>query len=157
MKKFFLIFIMFISTSVFAAANDDLLEAARMGDVAKIDTALKAGANVNFKMQGPGVTALFLAANGGHVEAVKFLISKKADVNAKEMMDGRTVLIVASQNGFPDVVELLIKAKANINMKDNNGHTALGMAEYIASDSDGEKLERLKKVIAILKKAGAKK
>ncbi len=157
MKKLFVIFIMFISASLFAAANDDLLEAARMGDTAKINAALKAGADVNYKMQGPGVTALFVAASGGHVEAVKLLISKKSDVNAKENMDGRTVLIIASQYGYPEIVELLVKAKANINMKDNNGHTPLGMAEFIAGDSDGEMLARLNKVIAILKKAGAKK
>ncbi len=155
MKKLFLVSALLISTVLFAGPNDDLLEAARQGDTVKIEAALKAGANVNYKMQGPGVTALFLAANGGHVEAVKLLISKKADVNAKENMDGRTVLIIASQKGFPEVVELLIKARANINMKDNNGHTPLGMAEFTAGNSDGEELARLKKVITILKKAGA--
>ena len=156
MRKFFLIFTLLISTVLFAGPNDDLLEAARQGDVEKIKTALNAGADVNYEMPGPGITAIFLAAQGGHVEAVKLLIKMKADVNGMEKMDGRTVLIISSQNGHPEVVELLIRAGAKINMKDYNNHTALGMAEFIATDADGELAARIQKVITILKKAGAK-
>lgn len=156
MRKLFIISIMLFSAVLYAGPNEDLLEAARQGDVPKVKAALDAGADVNYEMPGPGVTAIFLAASGGHVEVVRLLIKMKADVNASEKIDGRTVLIIASQEGRPEVVELLIKAGAKINMKDNNGHTALGMAEYTASYAEGDQAARIQKVIKILKKAGAK-
>ena len=156
MKTIFLLSTLLISTVLFAGPNEDLLEAARGGDIEKVRASLSAGADVNYEMPGPGVTAIFLAAQAGHIEVVKLLIKMKADVNAMEKIDGRTVLIIASQDGRPEVVETLIKAGAKINMKDYNGHTALGMAEYTASYADEELAARLQKVIKILKKAGAK-
>lgn len=156
MKGMLVFLVLFSSAALYAAPNDDLIEAARAGDAAKIKSAVSAGAKVNYELPGPGVTALFLAASGGHAEAVKALIGLKANVNARERMDGRTALIVASYEGHFEVVELLVKAGADIKAKDNNDHTALGQAEFNVQNTEGDQAERIRKVIAMLKKAGAK-
>ena len=156
MKGLFFFLVLFSSAVLYAVPNDDLIEAARAGDALKIKAAAAAGAKVNYELPGPGVTALFLAASRGHAEAVKALIGLKANVNAREKIDGRTALIVASYEGYPEVVELLVKAGADIKARDNNDHTALGQAEFNLQNTEGEQAERIRKVIAILKKAGAK-
>lgn len=156
MKGLLFFLVLFSPAMLYAAPNDDLIEAARAGDAEKIRAALSAGAKVNYELPGPGVTALFIAASGGHAEAVRTLIAFKANVNAREKIDGRTALIVASYEGYPDVVELLVKAGADIRARDNNDHTALGQAEFNVQNTEGEQAERIHRVIAILKKAGAK-
>lgn len=58
-------------------ANSDLVDAARAGDVVKLQTALDRGATINY--QNPfGETALMNAADAGQMETLKLLIAKGA-------------------------------------------------------------------------------
>ena len=61
--------------------NEELWNAARAGDVARVTKALDAGADVNAGNRYKA-TALFFAADKGHVEVIKVLLARGADVNA---------------------------------------------------------------------------
>jgi len=63
--------------------DDELLKAARNGDLIEVRIALKNGANPNTK-DIDGRTPLHWAAQGGHVEIVKLLLERGADPNAKK-------------------------------------------------------------------------
>jgi ankyrin repeat protein/WD40 repeat protein len=119
------LFVLFIN-SLAATPDDDILDAAKNGDLPKAEAALKAGADVNAKTD-YGITALMWASDKGHLETVKWLTANKADVNAKTK-DGKTALIMASEEGHLETVKWLIANNSDVNAKTKRGDTALMMA-----------------------------
>lgn len=103
--------------------DDDLIGAAKRGDVAAVQALLAKGANVNAK-DNYGDTALMEASAKGHREVVQVLLDKGADVNAKTYR-GHTALMPASNEGHREVVQALLDKGADVNAKDNDGWTAL--------------------------------
>jgi ankyrin repeat protein len=79
----------------------------------------------------------------GRASLSEFLIARGADVNQRGM--GETPLHLAARNGCADVVQILIKAGADVNATDDEGRTALAIADA----SSHTQVERL------LKQAGA--
>ena len=62
--------------------NQDLLEAARVGNTETVKALIDAGADVNARLKS-GTTALMIASGSGHTETVRALIDAGADVNAR--------------------------------------------------------------------------
>lgn len=96
---------------------EQLIDAIKAGDAAKVASLLQGGANANARDEG-GVTALMLAASLGHLEMVKALTKAGADVKAQDER-GYTALMSACYNpdldrGFPEVVQALIDAGAEL-------------------------------------------
>jgi hypothetical protein len=87
-----------LSSPLFADLTEDLLRASRKGDIAAVQSALEAGANVN-GVDDEGNTALMhaLLAEEPSAEIVKVLIKAKADVNARNSR-GATALYYATPN-----------------------------------------------------------
>ena len=108
--------------------DDELREAARNGDLIKVQTALENGANPNAK-DNNGLTPLHIAARNGHVEIVKLLLEHGANPNTKNDY-GWTPLHYASYRGHVEIVKLLLERSANPNTKDNNGWTPLHIAAH---------------------------
>ena len=75
-----------------------LSESVTEGDIAKIQEAIQAGADVNVRYK-DGFTPLLIASRNGHTEIVRLLLTAKADVNAAHKTQGITSLLIASQNG----------------------------------------------------------
>jgi len=63
-------------------ANEDLLAASRMGNLAAAKAAVEKGAAIETTTP-YGQTALYLAAMNGHEEVVQFLLDKGANTNVK--------------------------------------------------------------------------
>lgn len=106
--------------------NDELIRAARNGNLKKVKLLIQNGADINAK-DNIGRTALIYAARVGHLKVAKLLIDKGVDVNAKDNY-GWTALMHAAINGHPEVVKLLIDKGANINAKNDYGRTAFDYA-----------------------------
>jgi outer membrane protein assembly factor BamB len=102
-------------------AKDDLLTAARKGNLEAVKALLAKGADVNTKTA-YGQTALMLASDKGHTEVVKLLIKHKADVNVKDTFYGLTPLAWAAYNGHAEITKALLEAGAK------DAETALSMA-----------------------------
>ena len=114
--------------------DNELLEAAKNGDLIKVQTALENGANPNAK-NNAGQTPLhyaasLFAAQEGRVEIVKLLLKRGADPNAKNK-HGKTPLHYAVTVGDVNVVRVLLEHGANPNVKDDNSMTPL---HYAARD-----------------------
>ena len=125
--------------------NADLLEAAKIGNTAKVEQLLKQGADANAETE-DGWTAVMDAAVFGHTETVKAFIDAGADVNAKQK-DGRTVLMWAVGRGRTENVKALIDAGADTNAENEDGKTALMIA---AGEGRAE-------IVDILKQDGARR
>ena len=72
---------------------------------------LDAGANIDFREQQTGATALTDAIRKGHVKVARILISRGADVNVR-LKDGNSPLSWARIGGYTEVEKLLLKAGA---------------------------------------------
>jgi ankyrin repeat protein len=96
---------------------EQLIDAIRAGDVAKVQALLAGGANANDAGEG-GTTPLMAAAAAGHLQMVRDLLKAGADVKAEDER-GYTALMCACYNpdldrGFPEVVQALVEAGSDL-------------------------------------------
>ena len=105
------------------AQGDDLINAAKNGDLPRVKALLAAKADVNAKSD-DGFTALMMASEEGRLDVVQALLAGNADANAKTAK-GATALMMASLNGDPKIVRALLAAKADVNATAEGGATAL--------------------------------
>jgi ankyrin repeat protein len=109
-------------------ANEDQSEAfyaaIRANDLARLETILKQGANVNIR-DGRGLTPLMYCAVVGSAEVMKFLIDKGADVKATNAF-GSTALMWSVTD--LEKVRLLVEHGADVNVVSKKKRTALLLA-----------------------------
>ncbi|MFC1883666.1 ankyrin repeat domain-containing protein [Thermodesulfobacteriota bacterium] len=155
-----------------------LITASSNGDIAKVRSLLKEGANIESRSVISGATPLMEATVKGYYEICTLLIDSGADVNARENRGGTPVL-AAAYSGKIEILKLLIKNGANVNARTDSGSTPLMTAawrEYVdivklliaygaevnAIDGDGRSALSFamrannKELIKLLKDAGAK-
>ncbi len=87
--------------------GEALREAARAGDLARIEALLVAGAPVDAPAR-YGQTPLYFAAEKGHLAAAKRLVERGANVNARDSFFGATVLDLALQGGHVELARYLL-------------------------------------------------
>lgn len=136
--------------------DKELMTACQANDLPAVSSALKRGANPNFRQIDH--TPLHLAATAGNLEICKLLVNKGADVNAS--MQGTTPLLCAARYCHPNVIELLLKSKANPQVRNSEGKTAILILltnlkrtdatsmKTRATTSDKNALEAIKTLIA---------
>ena len=79
-----------------------------------------------------GLTTLHKAAQMGRTKIAEMLLAHHADVNAKgakSFWKGETPLYLAAENGLIEVVKLLVTHGADLTATDQNGLTALQIAQ----------------------------
>ena len=108
--------------------DDQLLSAARNGDMAAVQQLIQQGVNIEAKDSADN-TALIYAAGWGRTDVVKLLLEKGANIEARDAPRGWTALINAAWAGHDDVINLLLEKGANIEAKEIDdpfiGDTAL--------------------------------
>lgn len=107
--------VVLLTSSLYAQQDeftaDQLLEAARSGELERITQIIDSGVDINSKTE-YGSTALFFACDRGHVEVVKYLLKNGAEVDAKDTFYNATPMTWAQANGHDDITLLLLKAGA---------------------------------------------
>ena len=93
-------------------AVTDLLESAKLGDLARARELLARGAAVDASDR-RGLTPLMWASASGHAELARLLLESGAAVD-RRASDGTTALMLASANGFTDIVRALILKGADV-------------------------------------------
>ena len=158
-----------VALAVFAGdVNDELLNAARKGDLAAVKGLCEKGAAIEAKTP-YGQTPLYLAAMNGHEDVVQFLVDKGARTDVKDSFYKATILdfvlqrkhyevaktLITKGTGSPDD-ELAAVAEAEnpdlvqmVVAKGKVSQTALDKAYELALDQKQPAIEDL------LKKAGA--
>ncbi len=129
-KIIFVVWLLLVSCIAVAQPDftSELMTAAGNGKTAEVKALLDQGANVNAR-DSLGFTALMFAAKSGNTSTVKLLLENGADVNAKSRMLGYTALINAAAFGDEEMVRVLIAQGANVNARNDDGVTALTIAE----------------------------
>jgi hypothetical protein len=91
-----------------AALNEELWNAARDGDVARVRQALERGADVNSGNRYKA-TALFFAADKGHAEVIALLLDRGADINAQDTFYKMRPIMMAVMNNRTEAAVLLLQ------------------------------------------------
>mmetsp|Transcript_25607 Transcript_25607/g.59644 ORF Transcript_25607/g.59644 Transcript_25607/m.59644 type:complete len:209 (+) Transcript_25607:83-709(+) len=142
--------------------EQQLIAAARDGNVALLDDALKEGADLEtrnpMKMVSmssdaskrrkrpkkdrltEGLTPLMYAAHGGHLTCLMRLLEAQASVSAVEE-DGMTALHFAATSGSLDVFKALVYAGADADQADDEGKHAL---EYTPQEIQSDRMQMKK-------------
>jgi ankyrin repeat protein len=151
------------------ALSEELLNAAKKGDLPAVRSLLARGADVNAKTR-YGQTPLMLAADKGAVEVVKALLGAGADVNVTDTFyKSVTALSAAAQRGHAEIVKLLIEKGASgrenaLFAAIGGGHSSIvktvldagGIKQESLNQALGFALERERSEIAeLLRKSGA--
>ena len=106
----------------------DVANAAMRGDVAQVETLLRAGADVN-AAQGDGMTALHWAAERADPRMADMLLRAGASVRAVTWIGEYTPLHLASRAGSPEVIKLLLDGGSDVKaVTSNSGATSLHFA-----------------------------
>lgn len=109
------------------ALQEELLQSAMEGDLARVTESLKRGAQVN-GLDADKRSALMLAGFEGRTEVARYLLENGAQVNLADI-NGRTALMFASSGPFPETVALFLEKGADVNASDKHeGWTALMFA-----------------------------
>jgi ankyrin repeat protein/beta-lactamase regulating signal transducer with metallopeptidase domain len=101
--------------------------AARAGDLAKVQSFIQKGTDVNAKDR-VGQTPLFSAVLADTTDVAKFLIAKGADIDAKDSLGMTPLISLLRSHDKKDMVELLISKGANVNTQTKGGATPLHLA-----------------------------
>ena len=120
-------------------ANDQLLNAAAAGEIARLMEALSSGADFDAKNE-YGRTAAMWAAWDGHEDCLRTLISAGADLDAKDN-DGWTAAMFAAGYGHGDCLRMLAEAGADLEATTNDGKTALSWATLLNRPEEAALIE----------------
>jgi ankyrin repeat protein len=104
--------------------DEELLDAAEVGDLGIVKRLINKGANVNAKAEDFRTTPLMFAATNGYVEMAQFLIDNGANINDIDDLQ-KTPLMYAAASGRLEIERLLIKNGANVDATNDNLRTAL--------------------------------
>jgi ankyrin repeat protein len=97
-------------------------QAAAKGDLRKLKTLMREGADPNERDPFSGYTALHWAADGGHVDCVKFLLNKGCRID-DQTEEGDTPLHVAYMFTHRKLIKYLLKSGADPTLKNDSGQT----------------------------------
>jgi hypothetical protein len=161
--------LVFASVLVAFAAdpNEDLLAAARSGDLPAVKKAIEQGATLEAKTP-YGQTALYVSAMNGHEEIVRYLLDKGANTNVHDTFYKASMLGFVLDRKHWEVAKLLVSKSTNLD-EDLGDVAETGRADLVQAVLAGGKpsqasldkayegaLERKQtEITGLLKEAGA--
>jgi len=152
-----------------SALDEDLLAAARKGDLAQVQALLGKGAKLE-AVSRYNQTPLFFAARNGHEDVVRFLLEKGANPKVSDSFYKMSLVAAAADKGNTGVVRMLLDAGAGDEgpvLAMAAGRGQMQMAEMVlargklkpedlSSALQAAQQRKQSEMIALLEKAGAK-
>jgi ankyrin repeat protein len=133
-----------------------LWDAARRGNLEVVKLLVRKHVQVNIRTK-DGDTPLYAAVSRGNTDVVKYLLSHGAEVDTYDE-DGLTPMSSAIIYGDAAIVQMLIANHANVTAPLPNGRGLLDLAvdqEWMSRTQQPEKNDQYRRIVEMLKKAGA--
>lgn len=109
--------------------SEEVFEAVEKGDVKRMQTLIKRGADVNVRTEDKeGDTPLILAIDKGNAQMVKLLLQNGARVDMTEKSQNNTPLLIAVDRKRPEAVKMLLLHDADPNLFNVEKTTPLHLA-----------------------------
>ena len=105
-----------------ASWSPRLISAASDGNLDEVKRSLRSGADLDFRDEETGLTALMVASCRGHASVVRCLYDARGDLEAFGP-DGSAPLLFASYGGQLEAVQLLCELQADLETRNSNGAT----------------------------------
>jgi ankyrin repeat protein len=122
-KKPFLILLLFFAINGSSVLAQNIFEAARSGDVSRIEFLISIKPDTIHKINENGFTPLIIACYRDQKKVVELLLNKGVDVNYNSP-EG-TALIGTCYKGNTEIANVLLGYKANMDAQNEQGTTAL--------------------------------
>ncbi len=116
-----------IVPSIARDSGQALLDAARDGEISKIEELIDKGVNINTQDQ-KGWTPLMFAVTSAHTKLADLLLTKGADANIGDKK-GWTPLMKATEQCNREMIHMLLEKGAILDAKNINGASAYSLAE----------------------------
>ena len=107
--------------------EDDLIKAAREGNLQKVKECTEQGASINVEDQG-GRTPLHIASAKGHLHVVQYLVEEQNDNIKKRTKDGWAPLHMAAAGGHIAIAQYYVAHGVDINTRTQAGRNPLYLA-----------------------------
>lgn len=148
MKKNLLFISLFAFCLNATLQGQDLIKAAKKGNIEKVKILLAEEVDVN-EQDKNGSTALMSAALNGHINIVEILLAAGADMKANDK-SGKTALIYAENKGYIQIIDLLKKAEIEelAWAKANENNTIESIKEFMTSFPKSKYVPEANKKIA---------
>jgi hypothetical protein len=111
-------------TSAAAGSDDDLVKAVVNNDLAKVQSAIAAGANPNVTIDTAKMPLMIQACLGNDLSIIQILLAAGADPNCRSSI-GVTPLHACAYNGNSKALLLLLEKGAQVDAQQEQGATAL--------------------------------
>jgi len=135
--------LVFINDSIYSMAytlNQDLIYGTVHNDINMVQDAIKRGADINYRSEVSGATALSMAAYHNNVDMVKLLLAHGANPNIGNLIQKQNALMSAINSNNINILRLLLDKGANPNLKTSDGSTALSLLAGQSGDINMAKL-----------------
>lgn len=116
-----------LAPAVVPLTAGEIHQAARAGDLAKVESLVATAPDAIAARDDQGRTALWHAAQRNRIEVVRLLLDHGADANARDSA-GAPVLFLAAGGGRREIVDLLLQKGADIGTRNDAQETALHVA-----------------------------
>ena len=124
-KKYLKYKLKYLTAKKMYGGNQELLLAARGGNLEKVEALLAKGANPDWR-DSNGTTALMFAAKRGHTLLVVALLAERANPDAKDRL-GNTALMYAAYGGDTAMVQALLGLPQKLAPADAADATAVAL------------------------------
>ena len=106
---------------------------------------LERGININY-LDNNGMSPMMESINKGYIYIMNMLIKYGGNVNLQNTVDGNTALHYAIKNKNKDALFILLgKGNCDLNIKNNNGESAIDLAEKLNNESNKDIFELIMK------------
>lgn len=123
----FLLFVLLLFIGVSAVSSEEIHEAARVGDLARVRELVGADPESINARADEDETPLHSAIMGGHIEIVTFLLEQGAEADARNSVN-QSPLLYAAYQGFVDIMKLLHDRGAALHYLDTRGMSPIHFA-----------------------------
>ena len=116
-----------------ALAQTEFLATARDGDLATVNAAIAAGANVNITDEFGQTALMYAAGANSDPKVIRVIIAAGAHVNAQSLAGWTALMYAVRDNSNPLVIDALLEANADVTLRNSDQNRAIDYATQNAN------------------------